>query len=159
MFMTRRSLAAALFAAPLLSRARDSQAQQEGPFLRVSGRIAGAWPDGVARFDRSALEGPGWTGFSTTTPWHNGATRFDGIRMADLMKTAGAAGDTAVATALNDYETKIPISDFQRFNVILAMKKNGEYMPVRDKGPFFIVYPYDSDPQLKSQQYFSRSAW
>ena len=64
-----------------------------------------------------------------------------------------------VATALNDYETKIPVSDFETFDVLLALKRDGEYMPVRDKGPLFVIYPYDSDPSLKSQKYYSRSAW
>ena len=63
------------------------------------------------------------------------------------------------ATALNDYWNANSACDFAAFNVLLALKRNGEYMPVRDKGPLFIVYPYDSVPALKSQQYFSRSAW
>ena len=64
-----------------------------------------------------------------------------------------------LATALNDYETRIPVSDFMQFNVLLAIKRNGHYMPVSDKGPLFIVYPYDSNPELKTQKYYSRSAW
>ena len=32
-------------------------------------------------------------------------------------------------------------------------------MPVRDKGPFFVIYPYDSKPELKSQVYYARSVW
>ncbi len=51
------------------------------------------------------------------------------------------------------------MEDFAKFNVILAIKRNGEYMPVRDKGPLFIVYPYDSKSELKSQTYYGRSAW
>jgi hypothetical protein len=43
--------------------------------------------------------------------------------------------------------------------VLLALKRNGEYMPVRDKGPLFIVYPFDSRPELKHQRFYSRSAW
>jgi hypothetical protein len=43
--------------------------------------------------------------------------------------------------------------------VILAIKRNGEYMSVRDKGPLFVIYPYDSSPDLKSQTYYARSAW
>ncbi len=39
------------------------------------------------------------------------------------------------------------------------MKRDGNYMAVRDKGPLFIIYPYDSDPQLQSQTYYTRSAW
>ena len=64
-----------------------------------------------------------------------------------------------VASSLNDYETKIPMHDFVRFGVLLALKRNGEYMPVREKGPLFIVYPFDSEPELKSQKYYGRSAW
>ena len=32
-------------------------------------------------------------------------------------------------------------------------------MPVRDKGPFFIIYPYDSSAALRTEQYYARSAW
>jgi len=39
------------------------------------------------------------------------------------------------------------------------MKRDGVDMPVSDKGPLFIVYPYDSEPELKSQLFYSRSAW
>ena len=55
--------------------------------------------------------------------------------------------------------TEIPIADLAKFNVLLALKRDGEYMPTRDKGPLFIVYPYDSEPELKSQLFYSRSAW
>jgi len=75
------------------------------------------------------------------------------------MKQVGATGDRVVVTALNDYTTEIPMEDFAKYKVILAIKRNGEYMPVRDKGPLFIIYPYDSDPELKSQTYYARSAW
>ena len=51
------------------------------------------------------------------------------------------------------------VGDFARHNVLLALKRNGLYMPIRDKGPLFIVYPYDSDPQLRHQRFYSRSAW
>ena len=50
-------------------------------------------------------------------------------------------------------------ADFARHDVILALKRDGQYMSVRDKGPLFIVYPFDSDPALRHQRYYSRSAW
>jgi len=68
-------------------------------------------------------------------------------------------GTIATAVALNDYITEIPITDFAQYGVILALKRDGNYMPVRDKGPLFIVYPYDSNPELKHQKYYGRSAW
>ena len=51
------------------------------------------------------------------------------------------------------------MEDFAKHHVILAMKRNGDYMPVRDKGPLFVIYPYDSEPELKSQIFYGRSAW
>ena len=75
------------------------------------------------------------------------------------MESVGATGDKVVAYALNDYSTELPMSDFAQYNVLLALKRNGEYMPVRDKGPLFIVYPYDSNPELRHQRFYSRSAW
>ncbi len=75
------------------------------------------------------------------------------------MEMVGAKGTTVTAVALNDYVTKIPLEDFKKFKVILAMKRDGSFITVREKGPLFIIYPYDSDPQLQSQTYYTRSAW
>lgn len=71
----------------------------------------------------------------------------------------GAKGTSARVLALNDYTTIIPIDDFYKFPVIMALKMNGQYMRIRDKGPLFIVYPYDSSAELQNQIYYSRSAW
>ena len=32
-------------------------------------------------------------------------------------------------------------------------------MTVEEKGPLFLVYPYNSDPQLATKSYYSRSIW
>jgi hypothetical protein len=84
---------------------------------------------------------------------------FEGVPMKALMDYLGADGTEVTAVALNDYRSTIPMSDFDKFEVVLAMKSDGEFMPIRDKGPLFIVYPYDSDPELRSEQYYSRSVW
>lgn len=141
------------------ARAASLSAPTGKVILTLSGKIDVTNDSGVARFDRPMLESLGWSSFETKTPWYDGPVAFEGVSMAKVMQIVGAAGDTLVATALNDYSTAIPMSDFTQFNVLLALKRNGEYMPVRDKGPLFIVYPYDSNPVLKSQKYYSRSAW
>jgi hypothetical protein len=79
--------------------------------------------------------------------------------MTRVMEAVEAHGETVTALALNDYATEIPIGDFARFGVLLALKRNGAYMPVRDKGPLFIVYPFDSNSELKNRRYYTRSAW
>jgi hypothetical protein len=129
------------------------------PILTVSGTITISNQPGEAIFDRAMLEGLGLDQITTTTPWNSGPVLFEGVPLESLMQVLGATGSFVIAYALNDFTTRIPISDFKRFHPILALKRNGEYMPVRDKGPLFIVYPFDSDPELKQQIYYNRSAW
>ncbi len=96
---------------------------------------------------------------ATRTPWHAGVQTFTGPLLRDVLAQAGAHGGKLVAVALNDYRCEIPFDDATRFDVIVARLHNGEPMRVRDKGPLFIVYPFDSDPQLRSDRYYARSAW
>ena len=127
--------------------------------LTVSGNIENKNEDGKATFDTASLEKLGMVSFQTTSPWYNGRTTFTGIPLQKLMDFVGAKGSVVKVTALNDYTTVIPLNDFKKYNVILALKINGKYMQIRDKGPLFIVYPYDSIPELNNQIYYSRSAW
>ena len=129
------------------------------PILIVSGKIKNTNFDGTAQFDRAMLEDMTSMTFETKTPWHDGVVRFEGVPVAELMEAVGAYGETLTAIALNDYVTDIPMSDFSEFGVMLALKQDGEYLSVRDKGPLFIVYPFDSSSDLQSQTYFGRSAW
>ncbi|EJN06310.1 molybdopterin-dependent oxidoreductase [Phyllobacterium sp. YR531] len=129
------------------------------PILTISGNITNKNTESGADFDRAMLENTGLQTIETATPWYETRMRFEGVPLDKLMELVGASGTKVTAVALNDYVTTIPIEDFKKFKVILAMKRNGNYMPVRDKGPLFIVYPYDSDPQLQTQTYYTRSAW
>ena len=129
------------------------------PILTISGKIAVTNKDNTAQFDRAMLESMGLVTIETNTPWHEGKVRFEGVLLDKLMKTVGATGQRVVVVALNDYSTEIPMEDFGKYKAILAIKRDGEYMPVRDKGPLFIIYPYDSNPDLQTQTYYARSAW
>ena len=127
--------------------------------LTMSGNIQNTNDGGKAIIDLVSLEKLGMVSFQTTSPWYDGRTTFTGISLQKLMDYVGAKGTVVKVTALNDYTTEIPLSDFKKYNVILALKVNGEYMRIRDKGPLFVVYPYDSIPELNNQIYYSRSAW
>ncbi|MBL6080746.1 molybdopterin-dependent oxidoreductase [Belnapia sp. T18] len=127
--------------------------------LTVSGKISATNEGDSARFDRAMLEAIGLASFTTATPWYDGPVTFEGVPMTKLLQRLGAQGEAVQAVALNDYSTEIPIADFAQHGVLLALKRDGNYLTVRDKGPLFIVYPYDSDPALKSPRYYGRSAW
>lgn len=126
---------------------------QEVPEVTVSS------PTGKVTFERNQLEAMGMVSIKTATPWNKGVVDFEGVPMATLLDKANAHGTTATVSALNDYSVDIPTADFAKYGVILAIKRNGSYMPVDDQGPFFVMYPFDSDPALRSQPYYGRAVW
>lgn len=112
-----------------------------------------------ARFDRAMLEQIGLTEVKTATPWHTGTMRFEGVPLKALLALVESRGSNLLATAHNEYSAGLPVSDVARYNVILAMKLNGEVMTFRDKGPLFIIYPFDSDKALQTDTIYIRSVW
>lgn len=113
----------------------------------------------TATFTRDELEAMELVTIETTTPWNEGVVKFEGVPLTVLLAKVNAQGETAIVTALNDYSVDVPTADFAAFGTILAFKRNGEYMPVDDQGPFFVVYPFDSDPVLQGQPYYGRAVW
>ncbi len=159
--MTRRSvcLTASALAVGLNVPQAFAQSVAGKPLLTIGGQVVSNSPAGTVVFDREALEGLGLVTIETMTPWYATKVKFEGVPMATLMKAVGAKGQKLLVSALNDYTTEIPMEDFEKFNVVLAMKRDGQYMAVSDKGPLFIVYPFDANPELKTQKYYGRSAW
>jgi hypothetical protein len=127
--------------------------------LSVTGKVTRANAGPRADFDMPMLAGLPQLGFTAHTPWYPQPHRFSGPRLRDVLAAAGARGDTLRAIALNDYRIEIPAEDAERFDVILARLLDDKPMPVRDKGPLFVIYPFDSRPELRSEKYYARSAW
>lgn len=63
------------------------------------------------------------------------------------------------ARAINDYSVEIPLADAVEGGPIVAYERNGAVMSLRDKGPLWIVYPFDSDPAYQTEAIYSRSIW
>ena len=110
-------------------------------------------------FDRTALQALGTTTIETTTIWTEGTQVFEGISLARLAQEIEVQDGTLMATAINDYTVEIPLSDAVENGPILAMSMNGAAMSVRDKGPLWVVYPYDADADYRSEVIYSRSIW
>jgi len=126
--------------------------------LTVSGAIGVRNSGDLAEFDLAMLEGMPKREVRTTTPWTDGVTTFEGFALKDLLAAVGATGTELNAVALNDYATTIPASDAD-LGVIVAYKVNGEYISVREKGPLWVIYPFDQQPDLKTETNYGRSIW
>jgi hypothetical protein len=131
-----------------------------GPvILTLTGDIANSNGNGQAAFAMAMLEALPGRSASMETPWTNGVTRFDGPLLRAVLEAAGAKGATLKLKAINDYAADVPIEDATGIDSMLALKMDGKPMSVRDKGPVFMIRPFDTNPELYNEKYFSRSVW
>jgi len=127
--------------------------------LTVTGDTAPSEQGDVWTFNLNALQMLPETTFETTTIWTDGVQAFEGISLADLMSHVGARQGEILAVALNDYAVKIPTSDAVKGGAIIAYRRGGAEMSIRDRGPLWVVYPFDGNEKYKSEEYYSRSIW
>jgi hypothetical protein len=152
-----RCLAASLVWPGVSTHALD---RRSGPVvLTVTGRVRNPNAGDRAEFDMAMLEKLPQHSFVTRTPWYESARKFTGPMLRDVLAACGAQGSNLRAVALNDYHVDLPFEDAQRHPVLLARLLDDKPMLVRDKGPLFIIYPFDSSPELRNTVYYSRSAW
>ncbi|MBI5259941.1 MAG: hypothetical protein HY855_25800 [Burkholderiales bacterium] len=131
--------------------------------LTLSGRVRSpnlqVQGEALAQFDMAMLERLPQQSYSTRTPWYSQPRKFTGPLLRDVLAAAMATGGSLRATALNDYRVDIPFDDVQRYDVLLARLLDDKPMSVRDKGPLFIIYPFDAHTALRKALYYTRCAW
>ena len=150
-------LAAACAFLPAQAQPLDKPA---GPVvLTIQGVISKTNQGEKAQFDMKMLEKLPQKSFTTQTPWYPQPVTFTGPLLRDVLAAAGAKGSKITAVALNDYKTEIPFDDATRHDVIVARLMNDRPMPIREKGPLFIVFPFDTKAELRTELYYNRSAW
>jgi len=139
------------------ARAEDGLPQPKGPVvLVITGDIARSNGPNRASFDIDMLKQIGMTSLVTSTPWTEGASKFEGVLARDVLHYVGARSDHITAISMNDYLVEIPIKDFLDHDVIFALKRDGKFLGVRDMGPVLIVYPFDRDASLWTESVFTR---
>ena len=139
--------------------AQDIAMPQGDVVLTVSGDIDVTNADGTLIFDRETLAALGTETFETSTIWTDDLHVFEGVSLKTLIELIGAQDGMLLATAINDYTVEIPVSDAVEGGPIIAYMMDGEEMSVRDKGPLWVVYPYDSNADYRTEVVYSRSIW
>ncbi|WP_372801635.1 molybdopterin-dependent oxidoreductase [Paracoccus seriniphilus] len=145
-----------LLATSLPGLAGESAVTPDDVILTIGGNIS---PDAPTHFDIDALKALPATVVETSTVWTKGTLTFTGIELVDLVEAVGGEGDAILATALNDYAIEIPMEDAVEGGALLAYLVDGKEMAVREKGPLWIVYPFDDNPEYNGEKYYSRSIW
>lgn len=123
--------------------------------LTVSGAVEG----GMQTYDDAALLALPQIEFETETIWTEGVQRFSGPSLADVLEAAGAGPGDLTLRAINDYTVAMPRAVVEAGAPIVANRIGGEPFSRRDKGPLWIVFPYDADPRFRSESVYAYSVW
>ncbi len=148
-----KRLFAALVALTTLIFSLPAQATAEDVILSIRNA------DSSHEFTLTDLKALGAREINTTTIWSDGVQEFVGVSLDELMTHVGVTEGTLEAAAVNDYAVQIPMSDARPGGAMVAYLRNGSEMSLRDKGPLWIVYPYDNGAEFRTEEIYSRSIW
>ncbi|MDC0737221.1 molybdopterin-dependent oxidoreductase [Cognatishimia sp. SS12] len=96
----------------------------------------------------------------TGNEYVDGTPRFSGPLLRDVVALIQPSGATTVKlVALNDYSADAPLIEADQYEVILAIKKDGEFLSRRDKGPIWVIYPMDDYAELNDPNFNNRLVW
>ncbi|WP_039004487.1 hypothetical protein [Falsihalocynthiibacter arcticus] len=157
---------AAIFAISLtgITYANQEQQPQAEIVLTVSGQnILGYEKEGSAAFSIDMLQALPSETFMTSTIWTEGVHQFKGVPLSTLLAQVklidGAEPVTLRARAANDYAINFPAPEADDLYPIVAYEMDRELMSLRDKGPLWIVYPFDTEKKYRTETIYTRSIW
>ncbi|MEZ9699285.1 hypothetical protein AB4455_22455 [Vibrio sp. 10N.261.46.E12] len=97
---------------------------------------------------------------TTTLPWVEGLTVYSGVTLQTVLENMDLPISSQVTfVALNDYKIAVPKEDFDNYEPIIAIKKNGEFMSVREKGPYWLIYPLSANPETNIPDFHAKMIW
>ena len=97
--------------------------------------------------------------FTTNTVWLSVETHFSGVSLKALLRQFAMNGNKIEMVALDGYSVSMPVADLEENAPIISTRLNGEIIPIRKNGPYWVVFPYDSDPKYQTEINFARSIW
>jgi hypothetical protein len=151
--------AAFMFAALAFGPAHALDTPKGPVVLSVSGALTHANDNGAASFDMTLLAALPQHSFSTKTPWYPQPHKFTGVLVRDLLEAVGSRAGTARAVALNDYRADMPTEELVKNGAMIAYLFDDQPMPVREKGPLVIIFPFSDRPELRTAVHYSRAVW
>ncbi|WP_427916892.1 hypothetical protein [Vibrio splendidus] len=97
---------------------------------------------------------------TTSLPWLDGEMVYSGVALQTVLETKDLPMASQVTfVALNDYKIAVPKEDFDDYQPIIAIKQNGQFMSVREKGPYWLIYPLSSTPDIDNTDFHAKMIW
>jgi len=131
---------------PLGSAAADPNAV----LLTVTGNIQPAKAAAAPKvtFNFKELSALATTSIRATTNYAGNA-EYNGPLMKDVLLKAGmpATAKEVILVGLDGYQIRVPVSDFMKWEVVLAHTQDGKRLEIETKGPLLVMYPNDKYPK------------
>ncbi|KJY82853.1 hypothetical protein TW81_11620 [Vibrio galatheae] len=100
------------------------------------------------------------TSFSTHLPWYPDKNKFTGFKVTDLLRHLKINDALSVSfVALNDYAASSQIADIVKYEPIIAYQMNDKNMKIRNKGPYWLVFNLDRNPEINNAAFHSQMVW
>ena len=97
--------------------------------------------------------------FTTSTIWTADPVTFSGPSLAAVLEAADAPAGALSMVAVNDYKVELPRTLVAAEAPIIAHRLNGKPFGIRDKGPLWVVFPFDADARYQTEEIYSYSIW
>jgi len=112
-------------------------------------------------FSRDDLASLKQTRFETMAPWIETPSVFEGPSIAELMRAIAPREefDQVEISALDSYFVSAKVPHLVDDGAILAIRTDGAFMPVAEKGPVLLIFPFDDRPGLNDQSHFGLCIW
>lgn len=100
------------------------------------------------------------TSYTTELPWSKGESEFTGVKLSTLLiHVYGDIPAQIDISGLNNYHALVTRPDIVKYQPILAYQKDQHYLKIRDKGPYWVVYPLNLYPELNRSAYHAQMVW
>lgn len=118
--------------------------------------------DKVIELERDDIAALPQARVSTGTALHPDSIDWEGPLMRDVLTLLDVPLGEVVPvriTSWDDYRVEFTSEDFNRWDVILAWRANGNELTVEELGPLRIIYPLDQFAELRDQRFHYRWVW
>ena len=108
--------------------------------------------DSVAEFDLAMLETLGMHQYEVNYEEWPETILFEGPRLSDLLELVGADPTKVTVVALDGFASELSKEDLVSHDWIAAIKRDGEYLNLGQRGPVWVVYDPGPDKEITSEE-------
>lgn len=127
--------------------------------LEVGGAIENTNRPGRAAFDDAMLLALPQVSFRTSTIWTKGEKTFSGPALSSVLDAVGAGPGKISAGAANDYRVTLSRDLIEPQVPIIANRIDGKPFSLRERGPLWVIFPYDRAVRYRTETIYEMSIW